>query len=177
MSIFVSVSPRGLATWHLFIIQPFIDIIKNIIMKTQHILSLITLLFFSVSSFAQKATTENIQVSGNCGMCKKKIESAAKDAGATSATWSEKTKMLAVSYDGSKTSNMLIQQAVAKSGYDTRDVKATTDAYKALPECCQYDRKNASAKAAKCCDKENCGKDDKACADGCCKDGSCGKSK
>ena len=146
-------------------------------MRTQHILSLITVLFFSVSAFAQNTTNESIAVAGNCGMCKKKIEGAAKDAGATSASWSEKTKVLTVSYDGSKTSNMLIQQAVAKSGYDTRDVKATGDAYKALPECCQYDRKNASAKAAKCCEKENCGKDEKACADGCCKDGSCAKSK
>jgi len=146
-------------------------------MKTQRVISLITVLFLSVSAFAQNATTDNIPVSGNCGMCKKKIEGAAKEAGATSAAWNEKTKLLAVSYDGSKTSNMLIQQAVAKSGYDTRDVKATTDAYKSLPDCCQYDRKNASAKADKCCEKENCGKDEKACANGCCKDGSCGKSK
>ena len=146
-------------------------------MKTQRFISLITVLFLSVSAFAQNATTDNIPVSGNCGMCKKKIEGAAKEAGATSANWSEKTKVLTVSYDGGKTSNMLIQQAVAKSGYDTRDVKATSDQYKALPECCQYDRKSAAAKADKCCDKENCGKDEKACAEGCCKDGSCSKTK
>ncbi len=146
-------------------------------MKTQRVISLITVLFLSVSAFAQNATTDNIPVSGNCGMCKKKIEGAAKEAGATSANWSEKTKVLTVSYDGGKTSNMLIQQAVAKSGYDTRDVKATNDQYKALPECCQYDRKSATAKADKCCDKENCGKDEKACAEGCCKDGSCSKTK
>jgi hypothetical protein len=144
--------------------------------SSKHIIALFSFLFFSFASFAQNATSESIPVNGNCGMCKKKIEGAAKDAGATAASWDEKSKVLTVSYDGAKTSNMLIQQAVAKSGYDTRDVKATADAYKTLPSCCQYDRKQASAtdgKSAKCCDKADCGKDDKACKDKCCDGKTC----
>jgi len=144
-----------------------------------HIIALFSFVFFSSSIFAQASTTESIQVSGNCGMCKKAIEGAAKGAGASTASWDEKTKMLAVSYEGSRTSNLLIQQAVAKAGYDTRDVKATTADYKALPSCCQYERKEASAsgpsgKSMACCDKANCGKDDKACKDaGCCDGKTC----
>jgi hypothetical protein len=47
------------------------------------ILSL-TFLAISIFSFAQAPTT--IKVAGNCGMCKKHIEKAAKDAGASVAT-------------------------------------------------------------------------------------------
>jgi len=46
--------------------------------------------FFSLSATAQKK--EEIKVWGNCGMCKKVIETAAVGAGATKATWSEETK-------------------------------------------------------------------------------------
>ena len=147
-------------------------------MKTiNHIISLFAIIFISANAFAQQPATssESIPVHGNCGMCKKAIEGAAKGAGASSATWDEKSKMLSISYDGSKTTALLIQQAVAGSGYDTRDVKSTEDAYKSLPSCCQYERKQASVqeKVAMCCDKEGCGKDDKACKDtGCC-GGSC----
>ena len=47
-------------------------------------------LLFSTSMFAQKS--EEIKVWGNCGMCKKVIETAALKAGASTASWSEKPK-------------------------------------------------------------------------------------
>ena len=52
----------------------------------------ITLILCSVAtlSFAQ-TKSETFKVSGNCGMCKSKIEKAAIDAGATTAKW--KTKL------------------------------------------------------------------------------------
>ncbi|MEY3577974.1 MAG: hypothetical protein RL394_1559, partial [Bacteroidota bacterium] len=56
-------------------------------------LSFITLLcalLFSSAVFAQKS--EEIKVWGNCGMCKKVIETAALKAGAATASWSEETK-------------------------------------------------------------------------------------
>ena len=157
-------------------------------MKTQSfVLSLFTLLFLSVSAFAQKAKTENIKVWGNCGMCKKTIETAAKGAGATEANWNMETKVLAVTYSGSN--NQKIQKAVAASGYDTQDFTAPDEAYFKLHECCKYDRKNASTQATasateKCCDSKDCCKDGKCtmgkdcCKDGgdCCKDGKCVKA-
>ena len=83
---------------------------------------------------------EKIEVNGNCGMCKKKIESSAKAAGALSANWNVKTKYLNVSYDPTVTDVMKIEEAIATSGYDTRDVKSSDSAYHNLEECCQYER-------------------------------------
>ncbi len=106
-------------------------------------LSLITAMIFSISfSFAQSAfKTENIKVWGNCGMCKSKIEKSAKQAGAKSAEWDEESKILKVSYTGDKTNTAKIQQAIAKTGYDTQDYTADNTAYANLHGCCKYDRK------------------------------------
>ncbi len=107
-------------------------------MKKTLILSL-SFLVISICNFAQAPTT--IKVSGNCGMCKKHIEKAAKDAGAASATWDKVTKLLTVSFDASKTNTDKIETAIAGAGYDTEHKEATQEAYKKLDECCQYDRK------------------------------------
>lgn len=116
-------------------------------MKTQSII--LTIAFTIVSFFATaqaKPTSEKIKVWGNCGMCKKHIEKAAKEAGASTALWSEKTKMLSVKYDLTKTSNKQIQEAVAAAGYDTRDYTGKDLAYEKLDECCKYDRKASETK-------------------------------
>ena len=84
---------------------------------------LVLISFASTSLLAQTQKEEKINVSGNCGTCKKKIEKAATAAGATYASWDKTTKVLEVKYD-------------------TQDVKASDEAYKKLDECCQYDRKN-----------------------------------
>ncbi len=123
-------------------------------------------------------------------MCKKTIETAAKDAGATEANWNTETKVLAVSYTGSS-NNQKIQKAIAAAGYDTQDFTAPDDVYNKLHECCKYDRKGATpsksgmtaAAAAACCDGKDCCKDGKCdmgkdcCKAGsdCCKDGKCVK--
>lgn len=92
---------------------------------------------------------DSVPVSGNCGMCKKTIETAAKKGGAQTALWSTTDKMLKVSFNSKKTSLARIQEAVAKSGYDTRDVKANDKDYAQLHSCCQYDRKKVDASPAK----------------------------
>ncbi len=57
-------------------------------MKTLRVFPLLGLLMaVTTISFAQKTKTESFAVSGNCGMCKAKIEKAAKEAGASSASW------------------------------------------------------------------------------------------
>jgi len=96
---------------------------------------------FSSTSFAQEVNTDTVKVWGNCGMCKKTIEKAAKSAGAKTASWNADLHQLIVSYKSDKTSNLKIQQAVAESGYDTQDVTAPDEAYNKLHGCCQYDRK------------------------------------
>lgn len=79
-------------------------------------------------------------VRGNCEMCKSTIEKAASSVeGVTMATWDVDKKMIAVSFDDSKTDEMAIHNAIAASGYDTDKVAGSEMAYKDLPGCCQYD--------------------------------------
>lgn len=133
----------------------------------------------SVSSAQEK--TEKMKVSGECGMCKKKIEKAATDAGATYAEWSTSSKVLTVKYTGNATNTAKIEKAVAGAGYDTQHVKATNEAYNSLHECCRYERTAATAAPAvqSCCDHEKCIqaaciKDGKCSADkSCCKEAGC----
>jgi len=94
-----------------------------------------------MGSDSEKAKVEHqmVKVSGNCEMCKERIETAAKSvAGVTSAEWGTETKMLHVQFDGGKTNLDDIQKSIAKVGHDTEKFKASDAAYKALPECCKY---------------------------------------
>lgn len=130
------------------------------------------LFFISTALFAQ-TKNDTIKVNGECGMCKKKIEKAAKASGAASASWSPETKILLVSYNAKNTTSDKIQKAIAGVGYDTEKYKASDDAYNALDECCKYERKvvTATADDKKCCGDENCCKNAEACKDkDCCKD-------
>jgi periplasmic mercuric ion binding protein len=95
--------------------------------------------------FAQEKT-DSIKVWGNCGMCKSRIEKAAKAEGATAAVWNKDSKMLTVTYDASKTSNEAIQKKVASVGHDTEKFQAEDKVYEKLPGCCLYDRKGATPK-------------------------------
>jgi Cu(I)/Ag(I) efflux system membrane fusion protein len=86
-----------------------------------------------------KETTEEFLVSGNCEMCKERIEKAAKSVKrVTLATWTIKTKMLKVEYNNVATNTLSIQKAIAKAGHDTPNVKADDKTYSSLPECCRY---------------------------------------
>lgn len=96
-------------------------------------------IFIAGIGFAQ-SKTETLKVSGECSSCKKKIESAAKKAGATYAVWDVDSKDLTIKYNSTSTNTAKIEQAIAASGYDTPDFKATDEAYHKLDKCCQYDR-------------------------------------
>lgn len=109
-------------------------------MKMLKSAALVALTLISSAAFAQ-SKSEKINVSGNCGTCKKHIEKAAKSAGADKATWDSDTKVLAVTYDASKTTNDAIQKKIAAAGYDTEKYAGDDKAYNSLDECCQYDRK------------------------------------
>lgn len=80
-------------------------------------------------------------VRGNCSMCKSTIEDAATSIhGVVTANWHINAKKVDVSFDESKTDVMAIHNAIAASGYDTEKVSADEVAYKAVPECCKYER-------------------------------------
>ncbi len=140
-------------------------------MKTLKIFSLAAVcLSFTTMGFAQ-VKKETFKVSGNCSMCKSKIEKAAKEAGAKDASWDADTKVLTVSYKSSSTNTEKIQEKIAAVGYDNAGATASADAYDKLHGCCKYDR-TADAKKDACCSgdtkcSEHQGKMD------CCKDGKC----
>lgn len=103
---------------------------------------------FTLNSQAQttqkpevKTKTETLKVAGNCGMCKTRIEKAARTEGVSSASWDSKTKLLTVSYDASRTSTDALAKKIAAVGHDTEKYKADDKVYEALPACCHYDRK------------------------------------
>jgi periplasmic mercuric ion binding protein len=132
-------------------------------MKTLKIFSFVAF-FMSIAqfSFAQAIQTETFNVSGNCGMCKSKIEKAAKDAGATSASWNATTKVLTVKYKSTSTNTAKIQQTIAGVGYDNAGFKATDAAYNQLHACCQYERSGEAIMSAACCGGEKTCKEDHA---------------
>lgn len=93
----------------------------------------------SGTSSSSNLTTESIKVTGVCGMCKRRIETAVYGViGVKDAAWDSKTQALKVSYDSKKATNETIQKRVAAAGHDTEKVKADDKAYGKLPDCCRY---------------------------------------
>lgn len=96
-------------------------------------------LFLAFPAFAQsKIITASLKVSGNCSMCKRRIESALDKAGIKQAVWDTKSKQLTVTYNPAKITEQQIHEAVAAAGHDTEKVKAKDDLYAELPFCCLY---------------------------------------
>lgn len=155
-------------------------------MKTIRIISILSIcMALTGTSFAQEKT-ENFRVSGNCGMCKKKIEKAAKQAGASFASWDVSTKMLTVRYDNASVNTAKILDKIAAVGYDNEGAKATKEAYDKLHGCCKYDREDAQKSEMGCseeckaaCEEKGCCKKGETCTKDCCtseKAGACAKA-
>lgn len=106
------------------------------------IIAILAAFTVSAASAQENATTERIKVYGNCGMCEKRIEKAAKAAGAATANWNEDTKMLIVTFKPGSTTIDKIQKAIAAVGHDTEKEKAPDAVYQELPGCCLYNRNN-----------------------------------
>ena len=121
-----------------------------------------------VNSSQAQTQTKTIKVSGECGTCKKKIEGAARKAGATYASWNLDTKVLTVKYNSQSANTAKIEQAIAAVGYDTPDYIASETAYDQLDDCCKYERKSTAAKTC----SDDCMKQGK-----CAQDGKCSKDK
>jgi copper chaperone CopZ len=85
-------------------------------------------------------TETSFGVKGNCGMCKKTIETAAKSLdGVIKADWDKQSKQVSLVYDSQIIDLMSIHQAIANSGYGTELVENNMDSYENLPLCCKYD--------------------------------------
>jgi len=103
-------------------------------------------ILLSMNTFAQSQNqskeittkTDTVSVSGNCGMCKARIEKAAKIDGVSKAEWKEDTKVLTLVYDPSKVKIEDIQKKIAAAGHDTGTFIADDKTYNNLPGCCKY---------------------------------------
>lgn len=103
------------------------------------ILVVLTLLVTTISFAQNKNAKASIEVDGVCIMCKDRIEKAAiKSKGVKSAIWNVESHELKLIFDDSKTNLNTIQQNIADVGHDTKEIKATDDAYNSVHPCCMY---------------------------------------
>ena len=108
-------------------------------MKIMIMVGLLTLASFHLTN--AKDLVEKFTVYGNCGKCKKTIESSLKNTvGIKEATWDKKTKILTVKFDDELTNLNDVKQRIADAGYDSDEVRASDDVYESLHHCCKYDR-------------------------------------
>jgi outer membrane receptor for ferrienterochelin and colicin len=88
--------------------------------------------------FAQDLKSQ-FQVKGNCEMCKERIETTAKKAGAKAARYSVESQTLTLETEGNISTDDILKK-VADAGHDNEKFKTSNDIYTALPECCHYER-------------------------------------
>ncbi len=101
---------------------------------------LVFTVLITTASFAQnKNAKASMEVDGVCMMCKERIEKAAiRTKGVKSAVWNVDTHELKLIYDERKTDLNKISQKLADVGHDTKDIKATEEAYNSVHPCCKY---------------------------------------
>ncbi len=105
--------------------------------------NIVLVLMIALAGFSAQAQNKNaratMDVDGVCGMCKVRIEKAAiKTKGVKSAVWDIESKQLSVIYDERKASLASISESVAEVGHDTKEIKATDEAYNSVHPCCLY---------------------------------------
>ena len=103
-------------------------------------LLIIALMLTGTLTFAQnKNAKASMEVDGICGMCKARIEKACLNTkGVKFAQWSIDTHELNLIYDARKTDMETIEKQVLAAGHDTKNVKATDEAYATVHTCCKY---------------------------------------
>ncbi|MFC4267565.1 heavy-metal-associated domain-containing protein [Polaribacter marinivivus] len=110
---------------------------------------IILIVIVSILSFTANAQEKNknakvtFEVDGVCGMCKKRIETAAlKTKGVKFALWNVKTHQLNLIMDERKVEVGTVQQNIANVGHDIilkdKKITATLKAYNSVNPCCKY---------------------------------------
>ncbi|MBQ9451384.1 MAG: heavy-metal-associated domain-containing protein [Bacteroidales bacterium] len=86
-----------------------------------------------------RVVEKTFTVRGHCGMCKNRIETAAKGVeGVQDAAYDLQAQSLKLTYDTKRTSPKKVQKSIAALGYDAGKVKAPQEAYDRLEDCCKY---------------------------------------
>ncbi|MEO1485214.1 MAG: heavy-metal-associated domain-containing protein [Bacteroidota bacterium] len=107
-------------------------------MKHNFLILALMLLTFGLSA-QEKNKKMSFEVDGVCQMCKARIEKAALNVnGVKYAVWDIPTHELALIVDERKTNAMEIKSALVAAGHDTKELKATEEAYNDLHFCCRY---------------------------------------
>ena len=108
-------------------------------MKVRLLVSAMWLLLFIPLNVQGQIEPKSIWVDGICGMCKDRIEKASiKTKGVKSAVWNVKTHELKLIFDERKTDLKTIQKNIVAVGHDTKEMKATDEAYNSVHPCCKY---------------------------------------
>ncbi|HEY1032099.1 MAG TPA: heavy metal-associated domain-containing protein [Flavipsychrobacter sp.] len=109
------------------------------------ILSLLGIVFIGSNLNAQsKVETINVKTSIYCDHCKKcescgkRLEEAVyKEKGVKRVDIDEKTKVVTISYNTTKTNPEQLRQAIASVGFDADNVKGDEKAYMSWDNCCK----------------------------------------
>lgn len=103
------------------------------------ILVVLTFLLTTIGFAQDKNKKVAFEVDGKCEMCKMRIEKAALGVpGVKYALWDVASHELSLIMDERKTNNMEIKSAIAAVGHDSKELKATQEAYDAVHPCCKY---------------------------------------
>ena len=101
---------------------------------------LVAMAMLTAVTFAQEKNKKlTMEVDGKCDMCKTRIEKAALGVkGVKYAYWDIPTHQLSLILDERKTDPMKIKTALVAVGHDTKELKATVEAYESVHPCCKY---------------------------------------
>lgn len=118
----------------------------------KNLLFLLISFLFTIQYTDAQVVDATFPVSGNCDMCKKRIETALDVKGVRASNWDVESGILTVKFQPSKISEEQIMQHIADAGHDTPRIKASDKAYEGLHSCCKYTRIKESHDPAKIID-------------------------
>ena len=115
-------------------------------MKKLILVTILSVFAFTINAQEVKKNKNakvSFEVDGVCGMCKKRIETAAlKTKGVKFALWNVKTHQLNLILDERKVEVLTVQENIAKVGHDVilkdKKITATKEAYESVNPCCKY---------------------------------------
>ncbi len=108
--------------------------------------SIIVVVAFLITAvtFAQDKNKKlTMEVDGKCEMCKMRIEKAALGVkGVKFAQWDVASHELSLIFDERRTDPMKVKTAIVNVGHDTKELKASGEAYDSVHACCKYREDN-----------------------------------